>query len=79
MTIITKCTEHIVNLNIPLLFHLQAGSSPVSNVSGVSGASILDDFKEDPFKGKDPFNNTGDNFAQIDPFQNEDPFKDSKF
>ncbi|XP_041359272.1 epidermal growth factor receptor substrate 15-like 1 isoform X2 [Gigantopelta aegis] len=54
-----------------------AGSSPVSNVSGLSGASVLDDFKEDPFKGKDPFSNMGENFSQADPFQNEDPFKDS--
>ncbi|GAB1602230.1 epidermal growth factor receptor substrate 15-like 1 isoform X2 [Argonauta hians] len=48
-----------------------AGSSPIS-VGAFSHGSSLDDFRDDPFKSKDPFSN-----PTADPFQNEDPFKGS--
>lgn len=38
--------------------------------------STVEDFKEDPFKGKDPFSSSGE-ASNLDPFQNEDPFKES--
>ena len=52
----------------------QAGSSPISNTSGFSSVSGVDD---DPFKSKDPFANTnGDSTtAPADPFAGEDPFR----
>lgn len=38
----------------------------------------MDEFRDDPFKGKDPFANAGMDVAPAaDPFQNEDPFKGS--
>ncbi|XP_036369569.1 epidermal growth factor receptor substrate 15-like 1 isoform X3 [Octopus sinensis] len=48
-----------------------AGSSPIS-IGAFSHGSSMDDFRDDPFKSKDPFSNTAP-----DPFQNEDPFKGS--
>ena len=51
----------------------QMGGSPVSSLSNFSGSGA-EDFKEDPFKGKDPFSN---NQPEVDPFQNEDPFKNA--
>ena len=40
--------------------------------------SNIDDFKEDPFKNKDPFGGGGNNdSSQADPFQSDDPFKES--
>lgn len=47
--------------------------SPHSTLSGYSVGSGLDDFKDDPFKSKDPFGGGG--AAQADPFQSDDPFK----
>ncbi|VDI62533.1 Hypothetical predicted protein, partial [Mytilus galloprovincialis] len=49
--------------------------SPHSTISSFSAASGLDDFKDDPFKHKDPFG--GGSAGQADPFQSEDPFKES--
>nr|KAG5711748.1 hypothetical protein BaRGS_023512 [Batillaria attramentaria] len=49
--------------------------SPVSTISNFSVGSNMDSFKEDPFKGQDPFGGSSDT-GQGDPFQNEDPFKD---
>ena len=40
--------------------------------------SVVDDFKDDPLKSKDPFGGGG-GAAQADPFSSEDPFKSSKF
>ncbi|XP_052832888.1 epidermal growth factor receptor substrate 15-like 1, partial [Octopus bimaculoides] len=45
-----------------------AGSSPIS-IGAFSHGSSMDDFRDDPFKSKDPFSNTAP-----DPFQNDDPF-----
>ncbi|KAK6180059.1 hypothetical protein SNE40_012276 [Patella caerulea] len=59
--------------DIDTLSSRATAGSPVSTISNFS-TSGLDDFKEDPFKGKDPFNNS---VEQSDPFQNEDPFKGS--
>lgn len=54
--------------------------SPVSTISNFSVGSTLDDFKDDPFKGRDPFGGGGAGpDSQDDPFQNDDPFRDSKF
>ncbi|XP_038049579.1 epidermal growth factor receptor substrate 15-like 1 isoform X2 [Patiria miniata] len=57
-----------------------AGNSPVSSVSGFSMTSesrqTEDDFKDDPFKGRDPF--ASDPFQSSDPFT-EDPFKNEGF
>ncbi len=47
---------------------LQAGNSPVSTFSSMSGA---EDGKDDPFSGRDPFAATN---GDRDPF-GEDPFK----
>ena len=58
---------------------LQVGS-PVSTVSSFSVGSNVEEFKEDPFKNKDPFG--GANAlasSQADPFQNDDPFRDSEY
>ncbi|XP_071800273.1 uncharacterized protein [Asterias amurensis] len=59
-----------------------AGNSPVSSVSGFSVSSELrqtdEEFKEDPFKGRDPFANFAD-ASSSDPFQSQDPFKDDPF
>ena len=52
--------------------------SPVSTISNFSTGSLADDFKDDPFKSKDPFGGGGGT-AQADPFSNEDPFKSSKY
>lgn len=56
-----------------LIFDCQIGS-PVSNLSNVSSSfsagSGVDDFKEDPFKDKDPFAGTA--------FPSDDPFKGCK-
>ncbi|XP_077981058.1 uncharacterized protein LOC144436207 isoform X2 [Glandiceps talaboti] len=61
-----------------------AGSSPVSSLSGFSTGSGIEkadsetyeDFKDDPFKGKDPFgSDTADPFQSEDPFKGNDPFK----
>ncbi|CAC5399125.1 EPS15 [Mytilus coruscus] len=49
--------------------------SPHSTISGFSAGSGLEDFKDDPFKHKDPFG--GGSTGQADPFQSEDPFKES--
>ncbi|RUS84239.1 hypothetical protein EGW08_007991 [Elysia chlorotica] len=52
--------------------------SPVSTVSSFSVGSNMDDFKEDPFKSKDPFGGVNAiATSQADPFQNDDPFRDS--
>jgi hypothetical protein len=40
--------------------------------------STLDDFKEDPFKGKDMFGGDSSG-AGADPFQNDDPFKEGGY
>ncbi|XP_070562975.1 epidermal growth factor receptor substrate 15-like 1 [Ptychodera flava] len=65
-----------------------AGSSPVSSLSGFSTGSgmdkadteVNDDFKDDPFKGKDPFGtDSADPFQTDDPFKGADPFKSNGF
>ena len=38
----------------------------------------MDGFKDDPFKGQDPFGVSDTTALTADPFQNEDPFKDSE-
>ena len=38
----------------------------------------MDGFKDDPFKGQDPFGGSDPAALTADPFQNEDPFKDSE-
>ena len=50
----------------------------MSTISNFSMGSVVDDFKDDPFKSKDPFGGGG-GAAQADPFSNEDPFKSSKY
>ncbi|XP_022087185.1 epidermal growth factor receptor substrate 15-like 1 isoform X2 [Acanthaster planci] len=59
-----------------------AGNSPVSSLSGFSTTSETrradEDFKDDPFKGRDPFAGFGDTNA-ADPFQSSDPFTEDPF
>jgi len=76
--IATICDTYIV-LCMTFLVVLQYGSSPVSTICSFSTGSAVDDFKEDPFKSKDPFGGT-DSVAviQADPFQSEDPFQGSE-
>ena len=49
--------------------------SPASSLSSFSTGSILDEFKDDPFKNKDPFGGAETGGGQSDPFQGDDPFK----
>ena len=58
-----------------MFYTLQQGS-PGSTISSISLGSLAEDFKDDPFKNKDPFGEGGG--AQADPFAGEDPFKSSK-
>ena len=48
----------------------------MSTISNFSVGSLDAEFKDDPFKNKDPFGGGGG--AQADPFAGEDPFKSSK-
>ena len=71
-----------------VIFFAQAGSSPISTVSGWSANQSMDEpsLRDDPFKGRDPFAATNgeaaDPFKEDDPFKSgapeEDPFKGSK-
>ncbi|XP_022243507.1 epidermal growth factor receptor substrate 15-like 1 isoform X3 [Limulus polyphemus] len=56
-----------------------AGSSPVSSLSAFSVSEGPDDFKDDPFKAKDPFSGVNGYTDTPDPFSNEDPFKGDPF
>ncbi|XP_076347087.1 uncharacterized protein LOC143245095 isoform X3 [Tachypleus tridentatus] len=56
-----------------------AGSSPVSSLSAFSISEGPDDFKDDPFKAKDPFSGVNGYTDTPDPFSNEDPFKGDPF
>ncbi|XP_060083645.1 uncharacterized protein LOC132562884 [Ylistrum balloti] len=50
--------------------------SPASSIGSFSTGSAMEDFKDDPFKSKDPFGGgSGSESTQPDPFQSEDPFK----
>ncbi|GFR97773.1 epidermal growth factor receptor substrate 15-like 1 [Elysia marginata] len=91
-------TQNFANFNGDAFNNVDVAStkatvgSPVSTVSSFSVGSNVDDFKEDPFKNKDPFggansiaSSQADPFggansiaiSQADPFQNDDPFRDS--
>ena len=66
-----------IRLRVNIFGSVFQQGSPVSTISNFSTGSLADDFKDDPFKSKDPFGGGGGT-AQADPFSNEDPFKSSK-
>lgn len=59
------------------VYYKQVGipNSPLRSF-GISSETSA--FKDDPFKGQDPFNNVPSS-GQSDPFHSDDPFKDSKW